>query len=75
MYELQAYQTKQNKLSHLSTLICKVAIVPEDYLSGEEVRAVVEYLCDIEYELLRQLEAAAPTPPEKKGNLALFKCR
>jgi len=75
MYEFHTSEAKQEKLSHLSALICKVAIVPENYLSREEVGAVIEYLCDIEYELLRQLDAATPNPPEGRGRLVVLKRR
>jgi len=75
MYEHHTYQTKQEKLVNLSALICKIAMVPEPYLGREEVNAVIEYLCDIEYDLLRQLDAAPPNPPEGRGRLVVLKRR
>jgi len=75
MYELHTSAGKQEKLANLSDLICKIAIVPEQYLSREDAGAAIEYLCDIEYDLIQQLNLEPQTPQRKGTNLRVLKCR
>ena len=73
MYEFHPAAGKQEKLVALSGLICKIAVIPEEYLAQENASAVIEYLCDIEYDLIRQLNQEAPQ--RKATNITVLKCR
>jgi hypothetical protein len=73
MYESHTDAGKQEKLTSLSGLICKLAVIPEEYLTQENASAVIEYLCDIEYDLIRQLNQEAPQ--RKATNITVLKCR
>ena len=76
MYELHTAKGKQEKLAHLSDLIRKVAMVPEPYLSRKEASAVIEYLCDIEYELISQLNRESHKSTTRKDvNIEVLKSR
>jgi hypothetical protein len=66
MYKFSTYAGKKEKIKILSNLIVKVAMVPGKYLSQKDVSAVIEYLCDIEYDLIKQLDCDTHEFPKRK---------